>query len=127
MYFCFFTQFIMPSAIPHLIDPQTMTIIKSKVWPPSIDWDKFALENDRKSRAKIGKVRTDKFNLGRLFSKNRQLAKSFIDVYGTQGSIENSLPKLNLSLKTAMENEIPCWSNDLSYELQFQYDNMTRK
>ena len=67
-----------------------------------------------------------RFALVKRFLKNRQLAKAFIDVYGTQGSIEHTFPDY-LSLKNAIEGKYMRLSDDLRYELQFQYNNMTSK
>lgn len=66
------------------------------------------------------------YNFAKRFQNTGQLAKAFIDVYGTQGSIEHMFPDYD-SLRTAIENEMLGISDDLWYELRFQYGNMTRK
>jgi hypothetical protein len=71
------------------------------------------------------------YRFATLFLQTEQLAKSFIDVYGTQGSIEHTFPEYWL-LEDVMETSgIIGWgryylSDDLRCKLQFQYNNMTR-
>jgi len=60
----------------------------------------------------------------RLFQKTEQLAKSFIDVYGTKGSIKHTFADYD-SLKQSVLNARIRLSDDAWYELQFQYKNMT--
>jgi hypothetical protein len=70
------------------------------------------------------------YRFATLFLQTEQLAKSFIDVYGTQGSIEHMFPEYWL-LEDVMETSGTMgWgryylSDDLRCELQFQYGNMT--
>ena len=81
------------------------------------DGDEAAYENDRKTNAK-------KRQFIILFLETEQLAKSFIDIYGTQGSIEHTFSDY-LSLKNEM-NKVFQLSDDMNDELKFQYGNMTR-
>ena len=86
------------------------------------DGDEAAYENDRKTNAKKTNAKKRQFII--LFLETEQLAKSFIDIYGTQGSIEHTFSDY-LSLKNEM-NKVFQLSDDMNDELKFQYGNMTR-